>query len=534
MKNNNEKDLQQKEKIQERVRKVDLSGLPRRIFCGRECIDWENSINMYFDFVYGNIKGQMKILSYNKNNSKVVIEYNNSTLELRTPDLNKGKIAKLLDIYKDYFLYNIGDVVHSSQGRSIEILECVRTIKNKDSGASKWYKYRCLKDGYVGEISEHDLKNGRGCPACMGKRVVVGSNDIETTHPELIKYLLHKEDGKKYVHTSEKRVNTKCPICGNISDIRVRYMVEYGFSCKVCGDGVSYPEKVVSNVLTQIGVKFEREKTFKWSGRKRYDFYLKKYNCIIEVHGKQHYCDNSFGRDFLAEQENDHIKEEVAILNGIENYIVIDASVSDVNYIKKSIMNSDMISLFELTNIDWDKCHKESSNNYAIKACELWNSGIKDLKKISCELNIAYQTVLKYIKNGREYGLIHDFYTEQETSEYYTKKVSELWNSGVKDLGIISKTLQLKRYKVLAYITKGDKKGICTYKKDLENRIFVYKDGNFIGSYGSAKEIATISEEVFGVKMRSTSISDVCNNKTEQYKEYVFVDMIKKSIKESV
>ena len=40
-----------------------------------------------------------------------------------------------------------------------------------------------------------------------------GVNDIATTHPEVIQFLVNKEDGHKYSHGSEKKVKIKCLNC---------------------------------------------------------------------------------------------------------------------------------------------------------------------------------------------------------------------------------------------------------------------------------------------------------------------------------
>ena len=70
------------------------------------------------------------------------------------------------------------------------------------------------------------------------------------------------------------------------------------------------------------------QKTFDWSQRKRYDFYIEEINTIIVVHGDQHYA-NSFesigGKTLEKEIENDALKQRLAIENGMNNDIVRDA-----------------------------------------------------------------------------------------------------------------------------------------------------------------------------------------------------------------
>jgi len=73
-----------------------------------------------------------------------------------------------------------------------------------------------------------------GCPACAGKQVVRGFNDLKTTHPEIAKQLLDKDPREftagsssfvmwkcKLGHTWKSRIavrtskNTNCPFCSN-------------------------------------------------------------------------------------------------------------------------------------------------------------------------------------------------------------------------------------------------------------------------------------------------------------------------------
>ena len=128
----------------------------------------------------------------------------------------------------------------------------------------------------------------------------------------------------------------------------------------------SFPERFMDALLKQLDVTFEREVVFSWSkpsdanklkGCKRYDFYLPRHNTIIEVHGAQHYSGGFEvfgGRSLEEEKENDCIKLDIAIKNGISNYIVINAAISSISYLKESIMeNSDFMALFDVSGIDW-------------------------------------------------------------------------------------------------------------------------------------------------------------------------------------
>ena len=97
------------------------------------------------------------------------------------------------------------------------------------------------------------------------------------------------------------------------------------------------PNRFLSALLKQCGIEFEREKTFDWAGRYRYDFYLPEYNLIIELNGAQHYKEvplwNSLERTNISDREKIRLAKE----NSISKYIVIPFEKSDIQYIKDDL-----------------------------------------------------------------------------------------------------------------------------------------------------------------------------------------------------
>jgi len=161
-----------------------------------------------------------------------------------------------------------------------------------------------------------------------------------------------------------------------------------------------------------LNLIFEYQKKFSWSQNKRYDFYIKDNHIIIEVNGLQHYEEkfkfktrNLNLRNLKVEQENDIFKEQLAKENGIIKYIVIDARKSELEWIKNSILNSELSELFDLSNIDWLKCHEFACSSLVKKACDLWNSGMKSTIKIGNNLMVNPSTASRYLKYGVELNL---------------------------------------------------------------------------------------------------------------------------------
>ena len=83
-------------------------------------------------------------------------------------------------------------------------------------------------------------------------------------------------------------------------------------------------EECVSSILSEIGVKYEQEKTFDWLIYEKnmyLDFYLPEYNVAIECQGEQHFREVKLwgGKEmFLKRKKRDEVKKNLCEKNGIE------------------------------------------------------------------------------------------------------------------------------------------------------------------------------------------------------------------------
>lgn len=266
--------------------------------------------------------------------------------------------------------------------------------------------WKCVKCKSEYAMSVNDRFNGTNCPYCSGHRTNK-TNCLWTTHPEIAKFLENKDLGFNVSQGMGKKIGFKCDMCNFVAKREIRVVVRSGFNCSNCGDNISYPEKVVISLLTQLELEYKTQKRFKWSQNKRYDFYIPSLNMIIETHGKQHYeeCFEYKGsRTLEEEQENDRLKEKIAKENGIENYMVIDCRKSELEWIKNNIIISLPMKLIDTDNIDWDVCNTFAQRSLVIEACDLWNNGIKSTVEIGEILNIGRATISRYLKKGKELG----------------------------------------------------------------------------------------------------------------------------------
>ncbi len=91
----------------------------------------------------------------------------------------------------------------------------------------------CLK-GHKWISNINNRSNGNGCPVCNGKTILVGFNDLATTHPHLVKEWDHVSNGDitKYTHGSTKKVRWICKKGHNYT--QTIYAKTSGAGCPIC------------------------------------------------------------------------------------------------------------------------------------------------------------------------------------------------------------------------------------------------------------------------------------------------------------
>ena len=91
--------------------------------------------------------------------------------------------------------------------------------------------------------------------------------------------------GKHYPHTQRARIGI-CPVCGKeyraISDFKDRRQIYCSHDCYMRSRLETTPEKIMREFLDKIGVVYKQEYKI---GKYWADFYLPKYNAVIEVDG---------------------------------------------------------------------------------------------------------------------------------------------------------------------------------------------------------------------------------------------------------
>jgi very-short-patch-repair endonuclease len=457
------------------MRKVFLEDLPRK----GKLINWKESVGYKIKFVYEDVEGELEIADYIYPNLYLNYEDVNR-YKTTTSTFKQAQIGKLLKKITSNFRINIGTHFKDNK-RDIIIIDNIYNNR-------KCYKYKCNICNNEDIRTEYELLKGYGCNVCCSpsKKVLKGYNDIATTHPYLIDFLYDKDDAYLFTYNSTKLVKVKCPFCNNIKEITMEKLyANSGVAC-ACGDKISYPNKFMYKLLQQLNIDFQTEYSPNWIKPKRYDFYFdhKNNKYIIEMDGAFHTKDNDLsGQTKERSKEIDCYKDTQANKNNIK-VIRINSEKSNMEFLKNNIYGSYLSSIFDLSQVDWLKCHEFSLSNMIKTICKMWNNEIEDYTRIEKETKLNKQTIRKYLKQGSKLG-----WCKYDSLEF-SRKIQVA--NGKKNGSIIHK--------------EGLKKVMC-----IENGII----------FESSREVVELSNKIFGISMSRCSICEACNGKRNgKYKGY--------------
>lgn len=296
----------------------------------------------------------------------------------------------------------------------------------------------CSKCGFTFKRTPENLFsiNGGRCPICNKSKinyVIKGYNDIWTTNPNVASLLKDKNWGYTHTYNTHEKTEFICPRCGKIlyKIPSIVYNDKGEIVCNYCSDGISYPEKFFIAVLNQLNINDYitqlNSSYYKWIGKYRYDFYLKSINCIVETHGGQHYEEFANQEYFNKQSDIDIKKKKLAISNGIKLYIELDCRHSNMEWIKNSILNSELTHYFDLKDIDWKECDRFALKSLMVDVCNCYKNTNMSVHQLSIKFDLSDMTVLRYLKNGNSIGLCR---FDAECNKSYAHK--EAWKNSDK------------------------------------------------------------------------------------------------------
>jgi hypothetical protein len=394
--------------------------------------------------------------------------------------------------------------------------------------------FECLTCGYKFETTYEIVLKKNKCITCFREE-----HSLSKTHPELAKNLLYKKDGSLYGRYSSKKLWWKCPKCGT----KVKRSPESfndNFVCRICSDGISYPNKFFATFLREANIDYEPEKVFSWSkfeGKScfRYDFYIESKNMIVEVMGSQHYPRENkfFNQDYKTIHSLDIEKEKLAILNNIGKYVKIDCRISNHLFMKKSI-TEEMQTFFDLSDINWETIIANSLKSKVIEICEYYNSHTDvTIARLKRYFNTSYKVISESLKLGNKIGLNsygkNKHHMIQISGEYKGLKkdlekdmdlIVKYYNEHSQTtINAISVELNMNYRKVIFCLLKGNKYGLCVFPeyKHLENKILQFTEyGEFMNSFDTLK----MASESCNASLQAVYYA--CSGDTLLCKNYIF------------
>lgn len=320
--------------------------------------------------------------------------------------VHKNCVRKVKEFYKQEgkphsdFVKEVEDL-----GKNVEILsqyvnqKTKILVRCKNCGLERWTTPQVLL-----------RENGTGCPTCS---TLEASKSLRKSHKVFVEDVYKINSHIEILSTYTKQTDNilvKCKLCGHENYRSADKLLTRIYNCPVCSDKISFPNKFMMSLLLANNIEFESEKIFEWSENKRYDFYIPSTSTIIEMNGAQHYRErkkpnSNWGKSCKEIQKNDMYKKELALKNGIKNYVEIDASESLPDYISNSIQNSFISYLLDDINISeiLQKCLLQSK---VMDVVNYYNKGIVSTTKLCKLVDITGNTCRKYIKLAKEAKLI--------------------------------------------------------------------------------------------------------------------------------
>jgi hypothetical protein len=226
--------------------------------------------------------------------------------------------------------------------------------------SNEQYWWQCSKNHkHVWQSNIANRNNNNGCPFCNGTFPSEDYN-LLIDNPKLCEEWDYNRNNKlpsEYTPSSGVSVWWKCKKCGNEWESRIIDRNKKNIGCPKCN--LSHGENRISNYLNNNAFIKISQKEFnklksidnvnyyicqkKFSdllginnGNLSYDFYIPKYNFLIEYQGEQHekYVVGNFHRsekDFIRQQEHDKRKREYAKQN---DYNLLEVWYWDFNNIE--------------------------------------------------------------------------------------------------------------------------------------------------------------------------------------------------------
>ena len=178
------------------------------------------------------------------------------------------------------------------------------------------------------------------------KNIIATSGSLLDNHPELClewDYNKNKNGPELYSSGSQSKVWWICKTCGYEWKTQIGSRTS-GNGCQRCN--MSKGEKETQRILEALDIEYQSEKSYDnllgiGGGFLRFDFYLPKYNLLIEYQGEQHFINNPWynKKSQKITLKHDKIKKEYCKKHGIKLLEINYTDYDNISSILKKELN---------------------------------------------------------------------------------------------------------------------------------------------------------------------------------------------------
>lgn len=246
--------------------------------------------------------------------------------------------------------------------------------------------HKCLIDGYKWYAAPESTLMGTGCPVCAGKMVLVGVNDLLTTHPDVAKEWNYERNGElspnQVSYGSHKKVWWKCRMCDYEWEALISSRSQ-GAGCPICGikqntkkrtksheQYIKEVEQINPNIIVvekYINAKIPILHRCKIDG---YEWYARPSNIL-----KGRKCPKC---EKHIHKTQERYVAEVSVIN--PDIIVIGQYVN---------INTKILHQCKIDNYKWEAKPTHILSGHGCPACNR-SIGEKEIERYLCDHNIAF------------------------------------------------------------------------------------------------------------------------------------------------
>ncbi|MFR5061642.1 MAG: zinc-ribbon domain-containing protein [Christensenellales bacterium] len=158
----------------------------------------------------------------------------------------------------------------------------------RGSNQKVWWK--CTKCSGEWQAKVLNRTNGRGCPYCSNHKILVGKNDLATTHPQLVNEWDYEKNGaitpQSITYGSGKKIWWKCPL-GHSYQATPLHRTNGNTNCPICNSGrqTSFAEQAFYFYIKKIYPDAINRYTEIFDNRMELDIFIPSIRLAIEYDG---------------------------------------------------------------------------------------------------------------------------------------------------------------------------------------------------------------------------------------------------------